>query len=118
MTVPMVGLDDLRIDWSTYGGPYLRLPCYGNPETGQQIAKLSFSEWAPCDEKKDVATFIVEACKLHGRHEQMLAALKEIADVGERDSHGNIYTTGEGHARCLEIAKAAVARAIALKSAE
>ena len=37
--------------------------------------------------------------------ERLRAALNRILDVGEVGLRGEVYTTGEGHARCMEIAR-------------
>lgn len=40
----------------------------------------------------------------------LVAALDKIEKVGGRDSYGCVYTTGEGHQRCREIAREALAK--------
>lgn len=54
-------LEDWRIDWATYGGPYIRYPGWPHPENGHTIAKLHFADPTPFEEKRKRASLITAA---------------------------------------------------------
>lgn len=54
-------LEDWRIDWATYGGPYIRYPGWPHPENGHAIATLHFADPTPFEEKRKRASLIAAA---------------------------------------------------------
>jgi hypothetical protein len=53
--------EDWRIDWVTYGGPYIRYPAWPHPENNLDIARLSFADPTPFEAKRQRAALIAAA---------------------------------------------------------
>lgn len=77
-------LEDWRIDWATYGGPYIRYPGWPHPENGHTIAKLH--------QKKKRTSLIRSA---HDLYEALAALIPEEMEFHMRETPGDF--TPEWH---------------------
>jgi hypothetical protein len=77
-------LEDWRIDWATYGGPYIRYPAWPHPKNQASIAKLTFADPTPFEEKRRVASLIIDAPAVPDLVEALAGLLAEYTSMLRR----------------------------------
>lgn len=100
-------IEDWRIDWATYGGPYIRYPGWPHPENGHTIAKLCFADPTPFEQKKRRTSLVSAAPDLY----EALRAVLETRGRPMREEYVDGGTSYHLARAAFERAQAALAKA-------